>query len=153
MIILSKKLTFWFLLFCIATSMEQTNATETLYKKKIIVKHFQNPLGWAEEYNVGTILSDKLKSVFGNMKVFHLLEFDPQTQTVSPAQFIIQGRILKFNFNANEKLGDNFLASKEVSIMLEVINGKTGTPLIKERFQPSSSKRIRKKFLFSARLY
>jgi len=111
-----------------------------------MIKHFDNPLGWTEDYNPGAILSDKLKSSFWKLDGYHLIEFDPKTQPVSPAQFIIQGKILTFNVNPNRAMDDKSSTSAEVGIELEVVSGKTWKPLIKEKFWSSSSGGGRKNF-------
>jgi hypothetical protein len=143
---LRKNLIFWFLLFWVVIPIELVYSADSLYKKKVMIKHFDNPLGWTEEYNPGAILSDKLKSAFWKMDGYHLIEFDPKTQPVSPAQFIIQGKILTFDVNPNHTMGDKLSTSAEVGIELEVVSGKTWKPLIKEKFWTSSSGGGRKNF-------
>jgi len=141
---LRKNLIFWFLLLWIVIPIELVYATG--YKKKVMVKHFDNPLGWTEDYNPGAILSDKLKSAFWRLDGYHLIEFDPKTQPVSPAQFIIQGKILTFNVDPNKTMDDKTSTSAEVGIELEVVSGKTWKPLLKEKFWSSSSGGGRKNF-------
>ncbi len=146
MVKFGKNLIYWFLLFWVVMPIGLANAADTSYKKKITVKHFDNPLGWTDEYNPGAILSDKLKRAFWNQGGYHLIEFDQKTQPVSPAQFIIQGKILTFNVNPNRAMADKSSSSAEVGVELEVISGKTWKPLVKEKFWSSSSGGGRKNF-------
>jgi hypothetical protein len=143
---LSKNLFFWFFLLWIVIPIEMVYSADSHYKKKVMVKHFDNPLGWTEEYNPGAILSDKLKNAFWKLDGYHLIEFDPKTQPVSPAQFIIQGKILTFNVDPNRAMGDKSSSSAEVGVELEVVSGKTWKPLIKEKFWTSSTGGGRKNF-------
>jgi hypothetical protein len=143
---LRKNLIFWFLLFWVFIPIELVYSADSLYKKKVMIKHFDNPLGWTEEYNPGAILSDKLKSTFWNLDSYHLIEFDPKTQPVSPAQFIIQGKILTFNIYPNKAMGEKNSTLAEVGIELEVVSGKTWKSLVKEKFWSSSSGGSRKNF-------
>ncbi len=143
---LRKNLIFWFLLFWVAIPVSAANSASSHYKKKVMVKHFENPLGWTEDYNPGAILSDKLKSAFWKQNDYHLIEFDPKTQTISPAQFIVQGKILTFNVDPNRSMKDKSSSSAEVGIELEVVSGKTWKPLIKEKFWSSSNGANRQNF-------
>jgi hypothetical protein len=143
---LSKNLIIWFLFLWIVMPIRLAYSADSHYKKKVMVKHFDNPLGWTDDYNPGAILSDKLKSAFWKLDGYHLIEFDPKTQPVSPAQFIIQGKILTFNVDPSRAMGDKSSTSAEVGIELEVVSGKTWKPLIKEKFWSSSSGGGRKNF-------
>ncbi len=137
---------FWFLLFWIAIPAGLANAANSHYKKKIMVKHFDNPLGWTEDYNPGAIFSDKLKRAFWGQGGYHLIEFDPKTQPISPAQFIVQGKILTFNVDPNRSLENQSSSSAEIGIEVEVVSGKTWKPLIKQKFWSSSTGASRKNF-------
>lgn len=143
---LRKNLIFWFLFLWVVIPIELAYSADSHYKKKVMVKNFDNPLGWIEEYNPGVILSDKLKSTFLRLDSYHLIEFDPKTQPVSPAQFIIQGKILTFNIDPNRSMDDKSSTSTEVGVELEVVSGKTWKPLVKEKFWSSSSRGGRKNF-------